>query len=138
MKSTPDRDIILRTVRSTGVVLLIALVFGMYYAGFYPALGFFFGGVWGIINLLTLRQLVQAALRPEGVDIRRTIVIALIKFPLLYASGYFLLASKLFEPWILMAGFSLMFVVFLLKAVGRALLRLDDSRQKLEQIGRAA
>ena len=120
-----DLDFVDRTLKTSGVVLLIALVFGMYYFGINPALAFFFGGVWGMVNLILIKRLVTFAVRPEGVDVPAVVILALVKFPLLYASGFFLLKIEQFETLHLVYGFSSVLAVMVLKAAGRLMLGLD-------------
>ena len=121
-----DLDFVDRTLKTSGVVLLISLIFGVYYFGLNPALAFFFGGVWGMVNLLMLKRLVTLAIRPDGVDLPSVIILALIKFPLLYVAGFFLLKIEQFETIHLVYGFSSVLVVMVLKAAGRVLLGLDS------------
>lgn len=111
-----------RTLRTTGILLLVIFPFGLYYYGFYPTLAVFSGGVWGMINLMLLTRLVRAAIRPEGADKGAVIGVALVKFPLLYASGYFLATTPVFSPLAVLIGFSSVLAVIVLKVVSRALL----------------
>lgn len=122
-----DLDFIDRTLKTTGIVLLIAFFFGTYYYGLYNALAFLSGGVWGIVNLMLLKKLVRSAIRPEGIDTVAVIMIMLVKFPLLYAAGYFLLKVTMFTPVALVVGFSSVLGVLVLKALGRVFLGLDTN-----------
>ncbi len=126
MRSSFDLDFITRTLKTAGIVLLILLPFGLYYFGVYPTLSLFFGGVWGMLNLLFLRHLVTAVIRSGSVDIPRTALTALVKFPLLYVSGYFLLSNSHFQPVYLLAGFTAVLGVMVLKVFGRWFLHLDE------------
>ncbi|MCK4573004.1 MAG: hypothetical protein KAU36_01475 [candidate division Zixibacteria bacterium] len=114
-----------RTIRTTGIVLLVFLPFGFYYLGTFPALAIFSGGVWGIINLIFLSAMVRAAVRPDGADTRRVASVGLIKFPLLYLAGYFLLKVPQFDALFLLIGFSSLIAIMVLKSLGRLLLGLD-------------
>jgi hypothetical protein len=122
-----ELDFIDRSLRTSGIVLLVFLPFGVYYLGVFPTLAVFSGGVWGILNLIFISALVRATLRPQGADRRKAYGIALFKFPLLYAAGFFLLKVHGFEPLFLLIGFSSLFVVIVLKAVGRMVAHVDDS-----------
>jgi hypothetical protein len=126
-----------RTLRTFGIVLLIFVPFGLYYAGIYPTLAILSGGVWGIINMVFLTELVKAVIRPEGVQMERAIVFGVVKFPLLYATAYALLKIPVFKPTLLLAGFSGIFLIMLLKAMGRILLGLD-SRSHGQELRRAS
>ena len=128
MKQSEGPDFINRTLRTTGLVLLVLLPFGSYYFGFYPTLAVFSGGVWGIINFIFLSSLVRASIRSDDIDKAKVTGLALIKFPLLYVSGYFLLKVPQFEPLYLLVGFSVLLAVMFLKVVARALFGLDKGR----------
>jgi hypothetical protein len=125
-------DFIGRTLRTFGTVLLIFLPFGLYYFGMYPALAILSGGVWGMINLIFLSELVKATIRPGGIQIERAIVFGVVKFPLLYLTAYALLKIPVFTVTWLLIGFSGIFLIMLLKSLGRILLGLDNQVQKQE------
>ncbi|MCX6834266.1 MAG: hypothetical protein NTW07_03895 [candidate division Zixibacteria bacterium] len=115
-----------RTLRTTGIVLLIFLPFGVYYLGVWPALAVFSGGVWGMVNLIFISALVRAAIRPERVDKRKVLGIAIFKFPLLYLSGYALARVPQFDPLFLLYGFSSLMLIIILKAIGGSIWRVSD------------
>jgi hypothetical protein len=137
MKQSLELDFIDRTLRTTGLILLAFLPFGIYYFGFYSALAVFSGGVWGIINFIFLSSLVRTAIHPGEIDKLKVAGLALVKFPLLYVSGYFLLKVPQFEPLHLVIGFSLLLAVMVLKVLGRALLGLDEKSQEQKHASRA-
>ena len=114
-----------RTLKTCGILGLIVLIFGSYYFGFRPALSVFTGIIWGMVNLYFLNLLVRSSLRPEGADKMTVLVLLFIKVPLLYLSGYFLMTTEYFNPLLLLAGFTATLLVIVLKAAGRALLKLD-------------
>ena len=107
-------------------LLLVFLPFGVYYMGVYPALAVLSGGVWGLINLIFLSQLVRTVIRPGKIDVKRAVGLGVIKFPLLYLAGYFLVSIDRFDPLLLLAGFSVFPAVMLLKSLGRVVLGLDN------------
>jgi hypothetical protein len=119
-------DFIARTVRTSGLLLLIFLPFGIYYMGVYPSLAVFSGGVWSMVNLLFLGMLVRTVIKPGKIDTGKAVGMAVIKFPLLYLAGYALVNIELFGLLELLAGFSVIPVVMLLKSVSRALLGIDN------------
>ncbi|RKX26117.1 MAG: hypothetical protein DRP45_04335 [Candidatus Zixiibacteriota bacterium] len=116
-----------RSLKTTGIVLLIALPFSFYYFGVYPAIAFFSGGVWGMLNLLLISRLVRAALRPEGALKGATLFLAIFKFPLLYVAGYFLISVPQFDPLHLVYGFTSLLVIIVLRGIGIAMLGTDES-----------
>jgi hypothetical protein len=96
--------------------------------GFYHALAVFSGGVWGIVSFLLLTALVRKVVRPGGPDGLGALWLGMIKFPLLYLAGYCLLITPLpgFTPGWLLAGFSIVMTVMVLKAAAIAILKIDD------------
>ena len=114
-----------RTLRTTAIVLTVFFPFGVYYLGLYPSLAVLSGGVWGMLNFIFITFLVKVTLRSEGADLVRASIIAFIKFPLLYLAGYFLSKVPQFEPLYLLAGFSGLLLIVILKVLGRALLGMD-------------
>jgi len=115
-----------RTLRTTGIVLLIFLPFGVYYLGVWPALAVFSGGVWGMVNLIFISALVRAAIRPEKVSKRKVLGIAIFKFPLLYLSGYALAIVPQFDPLYLLGGFSSLLLIIILKGIGGSIWQVSD------------
>ena len=131
-----DQDFVGRTLKTTGIVLLVCTLFGIYYFGLWPSIAFLSGGIWGMVNLIFIAGLIRATIRPDDVDLTRAVGLAVIKFPLLYAAGYFLIKVEYFEPLHLLAGFSLLFAIILLKVVSRAILGLDENKQENSNLGR--
>jgi hypothetical protein len=118
-------EFIYRTLRTTGIVLLIVCPFLLYYFGLWPTLAVFSGGVWGILNLWFIMHLVRVTVKPGSVDKPKVIGLMLYKFPVLYLSGYFLLKVQQFNPALLLIGAGSVLAVMVLKAVGRIMLGLD-------------
>lgn len=127
MKSNLDSDFIVRTLRTTAILLLIFVPFGLYYFGVYPTIAILSGAIWSFLNLMFLTALVKAAIRAGGPDGVSSAAWAFVKFPLLYAAGYFLLKVPVFDPVYLLIGFSSLMAVMLLKVLGRVFLGLDNS-----------
>lgn len=90
-----------------------------------------------MVNLIFLSALVRSTLRPEGADVFRAVGLLLIKFPLLYLSGYFLLKVSQFEPYHLLIGFTSVFGVILLKVLGRLFLALDEKNESDKHLQKA-
>lgn len=126
-KSDLGIDFLNRTLRTAGIVLLIFFPFGFYYMGFYPALAVFSGGVWGLVNFIFLAAFIRSVAVLGEVDKVRTLVLAMLKFPLLYLAGYGLLLVPQFGMYQLVSGFSIIMVVMFLKAASRVLLNLDGN-----------
>ncbi len=122
-----------RTLRTAGLLALIILIFGTFYYGFLPTLSVFTGLIWGIVNLYFLAILIRSTIRPDDVDKVGALVVLFIKIPLLYLTGYFMITSTLFDPILLLIGFSVLLLVIVLKAIGRTILNLDQISGKERQ-----
>jgi hypothetical protein len=132
-------DFIGRTLKTCGLLALLVLVFGSFYFGFRPTLSVFTGIIWGMVNLYFLALLIRSTMRPQGADKAAALILLLIKFPLLYLSGYLMMVSQYFEPLLLLIGFTMSLLVIVLKAAGRAVLKLDylEEDRKKEELKRA-
>jgi hypothetical protein len=128
-----DVGFVERTLKTVGILALLVLAFGSFYYGFYPSLSVFTGIIWGMVNLYFLSLLVRSTLRPDGVDKMTALVILFLKFPLLYAAGYFMITSNFFDPILLLIGFTVVLLVIVLKAFGRVILKLDETDLKNRQ-----
>lgn len=128
-----DIGFVSRTLRTTSLLALVILIIGTFYFGFYPTLSIVTGIIWGMVNLFFLERLVRSALRPEGVDKTAALVYLFIKFPLLYASLYFMVTTEFFNTIFILAGFTIVLLVIVLKAAGRVLLKLDNNDFKNRQ-----
>ncbi|MDD4050398.1 MAG: hypothetical protein PHR28_00685 [candidate division Zixibacteria bacterium] len=127
---TPATDFITRTLKTTGILLLLTLAVGPAYFRFYDCLAVFSAGVWSMINLLFLAALVRTAVRPGHIDKLRTAGLAVLKFPLLYLSGYFLVTLPIFRIVPILIGLSSVLAVMSLKAVGQAIMGTDEFRER--------
>ncbi len=138
MTSMMDISFIGRVLKTTGVLALLVLIFGWMYYPIFDVLAVFSGMIWSMVNLYFLALLVRAAIRPEGPDKMAALGLILIKFPLLYAAGYFLISVRQFDLMLLLIGFSSLFAVIILKVLGRVILGLDnknsDSKQRQEAV----
>ncbi len=122
-----------RTLRTTGVISLLVLIFGSFYYGFQPTLSVFTGIIWGMVNLYFLSLLIRATLKTGEVDKMTAFILLFIKFPFLYLSGYLMIVSDYFQPLLLLAGFTIVLLVIVLKAFGRMILKLDDVKTSQKQ-----
>jgi hypothetical protein len=122
-----------RTLRTAGLLALAILIFGSFYYGFRPTMSVFTGLIWGMVNLYFLSLLIRATLRPDNVDKITALFLLFVKIPLLYLTGYFMMTSSFFNPILLLIGFSLLLLVIVLKAAGRAVMNLDNTSGKERQ-----
>lgn len=126
-------EFIKRIIRTTAILsLIVALALAVYHDGTF-AFGFLVGTAWGLANLFAIRLLVAELINPAGARRKMILPVALVKFPVLYVGGYLVLASEAFSVLSLLAGFSLMFVVIILKVLGRLYLGLDTFGFPLRQ-----
>ena len=126
-----------RLLRTSALVLLIFVPFGLYYFGFYPTIAVLSGCVWGMLNLMLLTRLIKQTLRADGDIHVPSVVVTIVIFILLFVAGFGLLSVSLFEPWLLLVGFTGIFAIMLLKALGRWMTKADDQTtmdQKLESV----
>lgn len=121
-----DLDFLKRVQRGTAVFGSLAFLMIAFYYDTTFALGYLVGCLWGIANFWALGRLLQAVFVPGPVDHPRAFLLVGIKFPLLYAGGGLILISEWFPAVSLLVGFVTIFLVMVLKAGGRAFLRLDD------------
>ena len=118
-------EFITRLIKTTAVIALIVALYLTVYVGGRTALGFLIGVVWSLVNLYFLRGLVKEVITPSDTRKDIAIILGLIKFPVLYVIGYFVIASDYFSLYALLAGFSLIFPIALLKVLGRLYLKMD-------------
>lgn len=68
----------------------------------------FIGTLWGITNLYFISQLAKTILITKNYFL--TSLLLMIKFPLLYFIGYCLLNAEIWNPWLVAAGFPIIFL----------------------------
>jgi F-type H+-transporting ATPase subunit a len=114
-----DSDFLARSLRSTAIVTLIA---GLALAAFVDArvgLATVAGSAWSLLNFMVLGGLVRSlGYRGHAGNPVRAFLLFGLKGPLLYLAGFGLLKSGL-PPMALAFGFSLVFLVVTLKALGQ-------------------
>ncbi|HET6348112.1 MAG TPA: hypothetical protein VFH88_03420 [Candidatus Krumholzibacteria bacterium] len=122
-----DADL-LRRIRKTSVVMGVVMAVPLaFYIGWMPAAAWIAGGAWSLANLAAIHSIVSRVLTNEKRDKRAIVLAAGIKFPVLYATGFAMLAwLKLPVAW-WMAGFGWPFFVAVMKSLGRIYLRLDET-----------
>jgi len=123
-------EFINRVIKTSLVVSALGFLFVTVYYNFKFGAGILVGTIWGCANLYFLTNLITEIFSP-GKEVRKgkVLLIALVKFPLLYLIGYVLLMVKFFPPISLVSGFTLIFLVMFLKALGRWVLSLETSKK---------
>ena len=127
-------EFIHRVIRTSLVLAALIFLFVTVYYRFNFGVGILAGTVWGCLNLWFLTQLVTEIFSP-GKEVKKgkVIIIAVVKFPLLYAAGYSLLGIIHLPPVSLLTGFTLIFLIMFLKAMGRWILSMSrDKNTKAE------
>lgn len=133
-------EFIHRVIKTTLVLAALGFLFVTVYYDFKFGGGILASAVWGCLNILFLTHLITEVFSP-GKEIRKgkVIMIAVVKFPLLYAAGFLLLRTGYFPLVSLVIGFSLLFVVMFLKAMGRWILSSGSKEKKntapINQVG---
>lgn len=123
-------EFIHRVIKTSLVVSVLGFLFVTVYYNFRFGAGILVGAIWGSLNLYFLTNLITEIFSP-GKEVRKgkVILIVLVKFPLLYLIGYVLLIIKYFPAISLVSGFTLIFLVMFLKALGRWVLSLETSKK---------
>jgi hypothetical protein len=121
-------DFIHRVMATSAVLAGLSLLFVSVYYDWRFGLGIFIGTAWGIANLHFLTQLVGAVVEPGLLHKRKVVLLALIKFPVLYGAAYLILHFGDLSMLSFLIGFNIIFAVALLKVLGRLL------NERLEQV----
>jgi hypothetical protein len=99
---------------SLGLSLLIFCLFTSLTSQ-WQAVGIIVGTTWGCLNLYLIALLIKTLLITKKHFFMSMLLF--IKFPLLYALGYQLLSSKFWNPWFIIAGFTLIFFPLILNTI---------------------
>lgn len=124
-------EFIKRVTVLSAVLAAVAFLFLSVYYQVPFALAFLLGGVWSSLNLLALTFMVQQLLRPTPIDWPVAMASIFIKLPLLYGAGFLLVTWNYLPKLGLVAGFSIVFAVIVLKGLGRMILKLDEKETNL-------
>jgi hypothetical protein len=123
-------EFIHRIIRTSLIVSALAFLFVAVYRNFPFGLGLFLGTAWGCLNLFFITQLVVEAFSLKKPSKVKLSLILLVKFPLLYFAGYILLRLKYFPVESLLIGFTLIFLITFLKALGQVVLFYFSREEK--------
>ena len=124
-------EFIKRVTVLSALLSAVAFLFLSVYYQLPFALAFLAGGLWSSLNLLALTFMVQQLLRPTPIDWPTALAAIFIKLPLLYGAGFFLVTWDFLPKLGLMAGFSVVLAVIILKGLGRMILKLDEKEANL-------
>ncbi len=127
-----DLDL-LRRVRKTSILIGVPLaVIITTYWGLAVGGGWLAGVAWSLVNLYFIGSLVQKVITTGDRSVPAIVAAVFIKFPVLYAAGFFLLWNGYLSVAGLMAGFTWPFFVLTMKGLGRYYLKLDETRSLTE------
>lgn len=119
-------EFIKRVAVLSAALSAVAFLFLSVYYQFPFALAFLLGGLWSSLNLLALTFMMQQLLRPTPIDWPAALASIFIKLPLLYGAGFLLVTWDYLPKLGLVAGFSNVLAIIILKGLGRMLLKLDE------------
>ena len=94
--------LLLRSVKITAVLMLITSVVLAMFRQWLWLSGFIVGNSWSILNFLLLAKLFKMAIQKKPKH--KIFLILLLKFPVLYLAGFFILVTKFFPVWSLFCG----------------------------------
>lgn len=124
--SAVDADLLQR-VRKTSIILgIITGIPLATYFGLMAGAAWLAGIAWSLVNLAMIAALMRRVLSDER-DKAAIIRALAVKFPVLYAAGLALLAVLHLPAAWLVAGFTWPLFVAVMKAAGRAYLRMDET-----------
>ena len=94
------------------------------------ALGVLVGAAWLYLNLYFLFRLIEIGMRLKMPKKEQILILSILKFPVLYAAGFFILRTRFFPVYSVLIGLTVIFASFTLywmrlnagqKWVGKAL-----------------
>lgn len=115
---TVDRNFIISSLKTALVVTIIFAPFVQLYFGTYFTLGFMAGAIWNILNVFLLFKVSNILVPSYESNKTRGLVSGMLKFPLLFGAGYMVIKYTRVSLYGIMLGFSLLLVVFILRAAG--------------------
>lgn len=95
------------------ILTAIAAVLAFCLAGWVWSLGIFVGHFWLFLNMYVLFQLIEMGMKPNPNQKNKILALTIIKFPVIYLTGFFILKSRFFPVYSLVAGLSIFMAVFL-------------------------
>ena len=78
------------------------------------AAGFAVGGAWVFLNFYLLFQLLKIALSQPARK-NRIFVLSMLKFPVIYVAGFFILKSRFFPVSGVLTGLTIFFIAMILR-----------------------
>lgn len=117
-----DTAFITRSLKASLLLTALSYLLFSYYKGGSWALGFCLGALWSAASLYLLREFITRFITVGERSLSALLILGLLKFPLLYVAGYFILSAGTYPVAAPTFGFGLPLAVVVLKAGGRMLL----------------
>ena len=89
-----------------------ALSFGL--GAFTFGAGVLIGGAWIFLNSYFLFRLVNAGLEPKARMNDRILLFSILKFPVLYVAGFFILKARVYPIYGILAGLTVFMIAFII------------------------
>lgn len=117
-----DISFIYSSLKLSFWLTLILSLFFSYFLGAHFTLGLLSGSLWNIANMFLFIGLTKAFVSACRSKVKIVFLI-IAKFGILYGIGFLIVSSKKFSLYGIFSGFSILFAVFSLKALAKALLQ---------------
>lgn len=124
-----DLRFIDRVIKATLLLAAILFPFFALYIKMNFALSVLFGAVWGSLNLLAIKIIITSLLPGPAKNTVLGLLVLFLKLPILYFIGYLLVTWDYLSVYGLLWGFSGIFIVALLKVLGRLYLGMDEIKK---------
>lgn len=115
-----------RIIKSTLIAAVVLFPFLALYMGIGFGLSVLFGAIWGCLNLLAIKIIIISLVTEKKRNVKLGVIVLILKLPVLYGLGYFLITRDYLSPAGLLWGFSGILITALLNALSRSILKLDD------------
>lgn len=110
-----------RTIKTSIILSALVFIFGAFYFDASYSLGISIGLLFNVANVWIIMGLVKRVVTAEDRKPLPIIIFSLVKFPVLYTIGYFVLRSEIAPVSSFMIGFVLLFAVIFMKVAGNLL-----------------
>ena len=108
------RNSFFKGVAIAGFILSAAAALVLFFLGHWPwALGVLVSAFWIFLNSFFLFQLLEMSFSPaKDKPKERVLILSILKFPVLYVAGFFILKSRFFPIYSILLGLTLFMLAF--------------------------